>query len=77
MYIYSVSTKKDVLKSSELASFAQLQFNIMNMCLFSVKLPMLVKICLAVIEILAFNKMALEVYRSQKRAFLLTVHGVN
>jgi len=47
---------KHVLKSSKLASFAQLQFNSMNICLFSMKLPILVKICHTVIEILTFNK---------------------
>ena len=57
---YTVSTKKrspqQVLKSSKLASFVQLQFNSMNICLFSIKLPILVKICPTVIEILTFNK---------------------
>jgi len=47
---------KHVLKSLELASFAQLQFNSMNICLFSIKLPILVKICPTVIDILTFNK---------------------
>jgi len=28
----------------------------MNICLFSIKLPILVKTCLTVIEILTFNK---------------------
>jgi len=37
----------------------------MNICLFSIKLPILVKICPTVIEILV-----LKVYRFQKRAFL-------
>ena len=58
--IYTVSTKKrppkHALKFPKLASFAQLQFNIMNICLFSIKLPILVKICPTVIEILTFNK---------------------
>jgi len=40
----------------KLASFVQLQFNSMNICLFSIKLPILVKICPTVIEILTFNK---------------------
>jgi len=57
---YTVSTKnaspKHVLKSSKLASFAQLRFNSMNICLFSMKLPILVKICPTIIEILTFNK---------------------
>jgi len=43
-------------KFSKLASFVQLQFNSMNICLFSVKLPILVKVCPNVIEILIFNK---------------------
>jgi len=34
----------------------QLQFNTMNVCLFSTKLPIFVKICPTVIEILTFNK---------------------
>jgi len=65
-----VSTKKrppkHFLKSSKLANFARLQFNSMNMCLFSIKLPILVKICPTVIEILTFNKWSLKftVYRS-------------
>jgi len=40
---------------SKLESFAQLQFNRMNVCLFSIKVPILVKICPTVIEILTFN----------------------
>jgi len=47
---------KHVLKSSKLASFAQLQFSSMNICLFSIKMSTLVKICPTVIEILTFNK---------------------
>ena len=43
-------------KFSKLASFAQFQFNSMNICLFSIKLPILVKIFPTVIEILTFNK---------------------
>jgi len=64
-----VSTKKrppkHFLKSSKLANFAWLQFNSMNMCLFSIKMPILVKICPTVIEILTFNKWSLKftVYR--------------
>ena len=57
---YTVSTKngppKRVWKSSKLACFAQLQFDSMNICLFSTKLPILVKICPAVTEILTFSK---------------------
>jgi len=34
----------------------QLQFNSMNICLFSIELPILVKISPKVIEILTFNK---------------------
>ena len=41
---------------SKLASFAQFQFNSMNICLFPLKVPILVKICPTVIEILTFNK---------------------
>jgi len=47
---------KHALKFSKLASFAQFQFNSMNICLFSIKVPILVKICPTVIEILTFNK---------------------
>jgi len=32
----------------------------MNICLFSIKLPILVKICPTVIEILTFNKWSLK-----------------
>ena len=61
MTIYTVSTKErpppdHVYKSSKLESFVQLQFNSMNICLFSIKLPILVKICPTVTEILTFNK---------------------
>jgi len=48
----------------------------MNICLFSIKTPVLVKICPTVIELLTFNKWC-KVCRFQKCAFLLTVHGVN
>ena len=54
--VHEKTAPKHVLKSSKLASFAQLQFSSMNICLFSIKLPILVKICLTVIEILTFNK---------------------
>jgi len=47
---------KHALKFSKLASFAQFQFNSMNICLFSIKVPISVKICPTVIEILTFNK---------------------
>jgi len=63
--------------SSKLASFAQLQFNSMNICLFSIKLPILEKISPSVIEILTFNEWSSKVYRFQKCAFLLTLHGVD
>jgi len=49
----------------------------MNVCLFSIKLPILLKICHTVVEILTFNKWSSKVYRFQKRAFLLAVHGVD
>jgi len=49
----------------------------MNICLFSIKLPILVKISPTVIEILTFNKWSLKVYRFQERAFLLTFLGVD
>jgi len=32
----------------------------MNICLFSLKLPILVKICLTIIEMLTFNKRSLK-----------------
>jgi len=35
-----------------------------------------VKISFTIIEILTFNKWSSEVYHFQKRAFLLTFHGV-
>jgi len=61
--MYTVSTKKTppmhAQKLSKLASFAQLQFNSMNICLFSIKVPILVKIGPTVIdffEILTFNE---------------------
>jgi len=38
----------------------QLQFNCVNIFLFSIKLPNLVKICPTVIEILTFNKWSLK-----------------
>jgi len=58
--MYTVSTKKrppkHAYKFSKLASFAQFQSDRMNICLFSIKVPILVKICHTVIEILTFNK---------------------
>ena len=58
--VITVSTKKwppkHALKFSKLASFAQFQFNSMNICLLSIKVPILVQICPTVIEILTFNK---------------------
>jgi len=39
----------------------QLQFNCTNICLFSIKLPILVKICSTVIEVLTFNKWSLKI----------------
>ena len=58
--IYCVHEKTAPLsmfkKSSKLASFVQVQFNNMNIGLFSIKLPILVKICCTIIEILTFNK---------------------
>jgi len=39
-----------VKKSGKLVTFAQLQFNSMNICLFSIKLPILVKISPTIIE---------------------------
>jgi len=36
---------------SKLASFAEFQFNSMNICIFSIKVPILVKICPTIIEI--------------------------
>jgi len=67
----SLSTKKwppeHVQKSRKLAIFAQSQFNSMNICLFSMKLPILVKISHTIIEILAFNKWFSKVYRFHKR----------
>jgi len=66
------STKKTapiehIQKSSKLASFAQLQFSSMNICLFSMNLPVLLKISHIIIEILTFNKWSSKVYYFQKR----------
>ena len=61
-----------VQKSSKLASFMQFQFNSMNICVFSIKLPILVKIRPTVIEILAFNKWSSIVYHFQKRVTSIT-----
>ena len=61
-------------KSSKLASFAQLQFNSMNICLFLIKFPILVKISPTIIHIL---KWSLKVYHFLKRAFLLIFDGVD
>ena len=58
-------------KSSKLASFAQLQFNSINICLFSIELPILVKIYPAVIEILTFNKWSLKFTVSRSVLFYL------
>jgi len=50
-HIYTLSPRKNgppkhALKFSKLASFARFQCNSMNICLFSIKVPILVKICL-------------------------------
>jgi len=47
---------KHAYNSSKLASFAQFQFNTLNICLFSIKVPILVKIYPTVIEIWTLNK---------------------
>jgi len=49
----------------------------MNSYLFSIKIPIFVKIGPTITEILTFNKWSSKVYRSQKRAFLLTFHVVD
>ena len=54
--IHCVHEKRHALKFSKLASFAQLQYNSMNIYLLSIKMPILVKICPTIIEILTFNK---------------------
>jgi len=48
----------------------------MDICLFSIKLPILVKISFA-IEILTINKWSSEVYHFWKCASLFTFHGVD
>jgi len=73
-HIYTVSTKKRpqaCLKSSKLTTFAQLQFTSMNVYLFSIKLPILVKICHTVIEILTFNRWSLKFTVSRSMLFYL------
>jgi len=75
--LHEKTTPLSMFKNLKLASFAQLQFNSMNICLFSLKLAILLKICPTLIEIVTFSKWSLKVYRFQKRAFLLKVHGVN
>jgi len=45
--------------------------------LFSIKSPVLVKICPTVTKILTSNKWSSKVYRFHQRAFLLTVNEVN
>jgi len=46
----------------------------MNICLFSIKLPILVKVFPTVIEMLTFMTLkVLKVYRFPKRAFLLAL----
>jgi len=70
-----MSTKKrppkHVLKSSKLATFAKLQFNSKNIYLFSIKLPILVKICPTVTDILTFNKWSLKCTVSRSVLFYL------
>jgi len=61
----------------KISKLCAIKFNSMNICLFSIKLPILAKISFTVIEILTFNKWFSEVYHFQKRAFLLTFHGVD
>jgi len=44
------------LKIFKISKFGQWQFNSMNICLFSIKLPIVVQICPTVTEILTFSK---------------------
>ena len=60
LYIYTLCPRKNgppnhALNFPKLVSFAQFQFNSMNICLLFIKVPILVKICPTVIEILTFN----------------------
>jgi len=64
-HIYTLCPRKNgplsMFKNlQKLGSFVQLQFNCINICLFSIKLPNFVKICPTVIEILTFNKWSLQ-----------------
>jgi len=52
-----------------IASFVQLQFKCMNICLFLLKLPILVKISDTNIEMLILDKWSSKLYRFQKRKF--------
>jgi len=61
-----------------IASFAQLQFKSMNICLFSTKLPISVNISGTVIEILTFNKLSSKVYVSRSvRSMKMTLTPVS
>ena len=60
----------------------QLQFNCVNICVFSIKLPNLVKIYPTIIEILTFNKWSLKLTVSRSvlsylRAMELTDIGID
>ena len=61
---YTVSTAQNIFRNLlNTASFAQLQFKSLNICLFSIKFPILVKVSITIIEVLAFNKWSSKVYR--------------
>jgi len=48
----------------------------MNICLFSIKVPILVKICPTVIQILTFNKWS-QKFTVSRSVISYLVHGVN
>ena len=54
--VHEKTAPKHVLKSSKLASFAQLRFNSMDICLFFNKIANFSENLPTVIEILTFNK---------------------
>jgi len=68
---------KHALKFSKLASFAQFQFNSMNICLFSIKVPILVKIYPTIIEIWTLNKWSQMFTVSRSVISYLQSMGVN
>ena len=63
LHVFIVGMFKNL---QNIASFAQLQSKSINICLFSIKFPILVKINATIIKILLSNKWSSKIYSFQK-----------